>query len=767
MDKNYNHKSVEEKIYKSWEDSGAFQPNEDPNAIPYSIVLPPPNANADLHIGHAMYVVEDILVRFHRMKGNATLWLMGADHAGFETQFVFEKHLAKQGKSRFDFSREELYQEIFNFVMENRSKMENQLRRLGFSLDWSRNIFTLDPQIIKTVYRTFKHLYDEKLIYRGERLVNYCTKCGTSFSDLEVEHIDRTDPFIYMKYGPFTIGTVRPETKFRDTALAVNPKDKRYKQWIGKTLEIQGLLGNVQMTVIPDPHVKPEFGTGIMKVTPAHDEHDFELGKEFNLPVTPIINKRGRMDFSWFLEKKNIPEKYRLRAELYHGKKIMEMRTLMLEHLKEDGLLIKVDENYTHSVGVCYKCGTVIEPMLMPQWFIKVRPLADKAIEYGKKGKIKIFPRVKQKMYYQWLERFHDWNISRQIVWGIRIPAWRCLDCAKKHSSNESETTLNVSVEEKNESPQLGPDNNERWIVTDGETPTACPECKGTRLEQDIDTFDTWFSSGQWPFATLQATGNTDDFKRFYPLSLMETGYDILPAWVVRMAMLGIFETSKEPFKHVFLHGLVRDSKGQKMSKSKGNVINPLAIVDKYGADALRFALIFGSAPGADVPFSEDKARGMRNFANKLWNIARFILLQIEQAGEVVPFYEDSATERKHLHKDDKHILTQLSLLINQTTKALEEYRFNDAAEVIYEFAWHTLADKYIEKAKPRSQGDNQSEKLKTISVMRHVFIHVLKLLHPFMPFVTEEIWSKLPKLKTNMLIVSSWPKAVNLDPLS
>lgn len=758
MDKTYNHLDTEERIYKQWETSGAFQPTDNPHSPSYSIVLPPPNANADLHIGHAMYVVEDILIRYHRMKGDNTLWVAGADHAGIETQFVFEKHLAKQGKSRFDFSREELYQQIFDFVMENKGKMENQLRRLGFSLDWSRNIFTLDPDVIKIVYKTFKHLHDDGLIYRGERLVNYCTRCGTSFSDLEVNHVDRTDPFIYMKYGPFTIGTVRPETKFRDTALAVNPSDERYKSWIGKTLTIQGLLGPTQMTVIPDPHVKPEFGTGIMKVTPAHDEHDFELGKQFNLPVTPIITKRGRMDFSWFLEKKDIEEKYRMRAEQYHGKKIAEMRTLMLEHLKEDGLLVKVDENYTHSVGVCYKCGRVIEPMLMPQWFVKVRSLADKAIEFGKKGKIRIFPKSKQKIFYEWLEKFHDWNISRQIVWGIRIPAWKCLDCS---SSGKPMTDREVALEEKDESPRLRSDNKEDWIVTDGEKPEKCSQCHGKNLEQDTDTFDTWFSSGQWPFATLHATGNETDFKRFYPLSLMETGYDILPAWVVRMAMLGIFETGQAPFKHVFLHGLVRDAKGQKMSKSKGNVVNPLDIVEKYGADALRFALMFGSASGADVPFSEDKARGMRNFANKLWNIGRFILMHIEKQSTEIPFYEDTLEKRAQLHQDDQTILTELNQLILSVTQKIESYQFNEAADQLYEFTWHRFADWYLEAIKSRLQSEQTKEVFQLVSILRHIYIQLLKLLHPFMPFVTEEIWSKLPRMKSGMLIVSSWPQPI------
>lgn len=713
MDKAYNHQTSEAEIYARWEKSGAFQPIANPKAKPYSIVLPPPNANANLHIGHAMYVVEDILIRFHRMRGFATVWLAGADHAGFETQYVYEKHLAKQDKSRFDYEREELYQNIFAFVMDNRGKMENQLRRLGFSLDWSRNVFTLDPEIIKIVYRTFKRLHDEGLVYRGERLVNYCTKCGTSFSDLEVLHVEKNDPLYYMKYGPFTLATVRPETKFGDTAIAVNPKDKRYKQWIGKEVEVEGLIGTFKVIVIADEAVDPEFGTGVVKVTPAHDFNDFDMGKRHNLEVKQVIGRDGRLN------------------ELtgpYQGLKVKAARQKVVEDLEVKGFIEKIDDKYVHTVGTCYKCGTVLEPMLMPQWFIKVKPLADKAIEFGKKGKIKVFPRHKQKHFYQKLEQFIDWNISRQIVWGIRIPAWKCHDCSE-------------------------------WTVTSGATPTQCYKCNSTSIEQDTDTFDTWFSSAQWPFATLEVTGkkhSSNDLERFFPLSVMETGYDILTAWVCRMAMLGIFATGKEPFKHVFLHGLVRDAKGQKMSKSKGNVINPLDLVDKYGADALRFALVFGTASGSDVPFSEDKARGMRNFANKLWNIGRFILLNLESEqfkGKDIPFLEKTDVLTQI---EDQNLVKQLNELIFTISKNIEKYAFNDATQQLYDFAWHTLADKYLETIKARLQSGD----ITALSVLRHVYLNVLKLLHPFMPFVTEAIWKELPRKNTDLLISSTWPKA-------
>ncbi|OGG14395.1 valine--tRNA ligase [Candidatus Gottesmanbacteria bacterium RIFCSPHIGHO2_01_FULL_39_10] len=724
MDKVYKHQDIEQKWYELWEKRGYFTPKKDPTKRPFTIILPPPNANADLHAGHAMYVVEDIMIRYHRMKGDATLWLPGADHAGFETQYVFEKKLSREEKSRFDFDRETLYQMIWDFVQKNRGNMETQLRRLGFSLDWTKNTFTLDPKIIAIVYKTFKKLYDDGLVYRGLRLVNYCTKCGTGFSDLEVNYVERNDPLYYMKYGPFTIATVRPETKFRDTALAVNPKDKRYKQYIGKIFDIQGLLGKVKMTIIPDASVDPKFGTGIMKVTPAHDPHDFELGKKFSLPVTPIIDFKGRMDFSWFIEKKDVDAKYLERAKKYHGQKVAAARALMVEDLKADGLLIRVNEKYTHRIGVCYKSGTVIEPLPMTQWYIKVKPLTEKAKAAIKKKDIQFVPKRFEKTAMGWLTNFHDWNISRQIVWGIRIPAWKCMECSSE----------------------------ENWIVTTGEKPEKCPKCEETKLEQDTDTFDTWFSSGQWPFATLQSNS---DFNYFYPTSVMETGYDILPWWVCRMIMLGIYMTDDVPFRTVYLHGLVRDSKGQKMSKSRGNVINPIIMTDQYGADSLRMALIFGAAPGNDLSLSEDKIRGMRNFSNKLWNIGRFIKMNIdafkEQNLEIEVF--DPAHLRQKLNPHDKKILSQLGMLERGVTKQIEDYRFDKAAERLYKFIWHTFADRYIEGSKKRLA---EKETLQ-LSILIHVYTTSLKLLHPFMPFITEEINKQLIS-ESQPLIISPWP---------
>ena len=766
MDKAYDPKATEHNIYKLWEEGGYFQPKPFDKAqgekTPFTILLPPPNANADLHVGHAMYVVEDILIRYHRMKGDPTLWLPGADHAGFETQYVYEKHLAKEGKSRFDFDRETLYKNIWDFVHANRATMENQLRRLGFSLDWSRNVFTLDPKIVSIVYKTFKKLYEDGLVYRDARLINYCTKCGTGFSDLEVKHVEQTDPLYYIKYGPFVLATVRPETKFGDTAVAVNPKDKRYKQWIGKEIEVEGLLGTFKLTVVGDTAIDPTFGTGVAKVTPAHDMTDFEIGKRHNLKMIQVIGFNGKLTEI---------------AGPYAGLRVKAAREKVATDMQAKGLIEKIDTNYLHTVSTCYKCGTVLEPLPLPQWFIKVKPLTTLAKKAIKDKKISFVPKRFEKAANQWLTNFHDWNISRQIVWGIQIPAWKCLDCSEKRKG--------VSVKSIKTHEPLSPfpfPLGSEWIITDGEKPTQCPTCHGNNLKQDTDTFDTWFSSGQWPFATLLGSSVkgkaisenstqpslspsglplTPDFDYFYPTSVMETGYDILPWWVCRMAMLGLYMTSDVPFKTVYLHGLVRDAKGQKMSKSKGNVINPLKMVDQYGADALRFALIFGTAAGNDQALSEDKIRGMRNFANKLWNIARFISMNLENPNlkSQIPNYDDEL-HKKLKNPNDKRIVSELNMLKAKVTKHMETYRLSDAAKATYDFAWHRLADVHLEKNKERFK----SRDPQALAVLIHVYTTTLKLLHPFMPFVTEEIWNKLPQKQKSLLIVSSWPgKSINI----
>ena len=737
MDKIYNHKKVEEKIYGIWEKNRYFIPKADPSADsasfgktqdksslqassgqakkPFSIILPPPNANAPLHFGHAMYVIEDILVRFHRMKGNPTLWLPGADHAGFETQFVFEKKLEREGKSRFDFDRETLYKMILNYVLENRKGMQNQLRRLGFSLDWNRDKFTLDKDIIKIIYSTFKKMYDDGLIYRGERLVNYCTRCGTSFSDLEVNHREQKDPLYYLKYGPLVLATVRPETKFGDTAIAVNSQDKRYQKYIGREIEVQTLLGKRKMKVIADDAIDPNFGTGVAKVTPAHDMKDFEIGKRHNLEIVKVIDLSGKLTDV---------------AGPYKGMGVKEARRKVAEDMEKKGLLEKADIDYVHTIEVCYKCGTTIEPMLLPQWFIKMEPLSKPAIEAVKKGKIKITPSKFEKIYFQFLESIRDWNISRQIVWGIRIPAWQCIRCAQ---TNKEELTTK---------------NSKGWIITGGEEPDMCPVCGSKDLKQDPDTFDTWFSSSQWPFATLKTT-KPGDYEYFYPTTVMETGYDILRWWVARMIMIGLYATSKVPFENVVLHGLVNDPLGKKMSKSRGNIVDPLELADQYGADAVRFALVYGTALGNDQVLSYPKLQAMRNFTNKLWNIARFIEIKRVQGSEFR--VQSSTQELLKLAKtqNDKEMIKKTEELIEAITKDLEKYNFNHSAETLYDFSWHEFADKYIEDVKNRI--DNNS-----FLVLNSTFLILLKLLHPFMPFVTEEIYQRFKFGKS--IMIEPWP---------
>ncbi len=704
MDKAYNHKDVEEKIYKNWEESGSFKPEVNPSGKPFTIILPPPNANAPLHFGHAMYVVEDILVRYHRMKGDASLWIPGADHAGFETQFVFEKHLQKEGKSRFDYDRETLYKMIWDFVEGNRGTMESQLRSLGFSLDWSRMKFTIEPKVVSVVYETFKKLFDDGLVYRDLKLINYCTKDGTGFSDLEVKYIEQKDPLYYMKYGPFVLATVRPETKFGDTAVAVHPEDKRYKKYIGKEIEFEGLLGKVKLKVVGDEAVDPAFGTGVVKVTPSHDFTDFEIGKRHSLEMKQVIGFDGKlMDI----------------AGKYKGLKVKDAREIVVKDLIEKGLIEKIDENYFHNVATCYKCGRVLEPLPMEQWFLKVKPLAKPSIDALRKKEIKIVPKRFEKIMIQWYENFKDWNISRQIVWGIRIPAWKCDEC---HS----------------------------WIVTEGQTPEKCSKCNSKSLTQDSDTFDTWFSSGQWPFATLKTTIE-GDFEKFYPTSVMETAYDILPWWVCRMVMLGLYSTGKVPFKTVYYHGLVRDGKGQKMSKSKGNVVNPMEMVDRYSADAVRMALIFGSAAGNDQALAEEKIRGMRNFTNKIWNMGRFIEFTENNKNKKFEVIELSSLENIAKTKLQKDLVKELFECIKTSTKHIENFNLNLAAEGLYEFAWHRLADVYIEDIK-KDENENSWIILKT------VYIEILKLLHPFMPFITEEIFGKISG-NTRLLITVDWPQ--------
>ncbi len=701
MDKVYDHEKVEDKIYKTWEEKGYFKPEINPNGAPYSIVLPPPNANAPLHFGHAMYVVEDILIRYHRMKGFAALWVAGADHAGTETQFVFEKKLKEQGKSRLDYDRDTLYQMIWDYVQDNRGGMENQLRKLGFSLDWSRLKFTLDPEIVAIVYKTFGKMFDQGLVYRAERLVNYCTFDGTSFSDLEVVNVEKEGVLYHIKYplvdsgGEIIVATTRPETMFGDTAVMVHPYDPRYKDLIGKKVSLP--LTDREIEIIADDHVEKDFGTGAVKVTPAHDFNDFEVGQRHNLSSKQIIDFDGKM----------------INTGVIDGLYAKQGRVRVIELLAEKGLLIK-EEKHHMVARTCYKCKNALEPLPLEQWYVKMEPLAKEAIKAVAEGEIKIFPKSFEKVYVQFLENIRDWNISRQNVWGIRIPAYICEKCSN-------------------------------WTITDGSRPENCSKCNSKELVQDTDTFDTWFSSAQWPFATLMTTG-VSDFDKFYPTTVMETGYDILRWWVARMVMVGIYATGKVPFKNIVLHGLVNDPLGKKMSKSKGNVVNPMELVDQYGADSVRFALVYGTALGNDQVLSYPKLEAMRRFSNKLWNIGRFIL----------DFRPDDAKDEMGDHKDDVAILEKVDNLIVKVNQAIDQYRFQDATDALYEFIWHEFADKYVESVKDR-RADAQP-------VLEYVYETSLKLLHPFMPFITEEIYQKLPNHKESIMI-DSWPLLKDINP--
>ncbi len=1057
LESRYEHQKTEEKIYKLWEKSGYFDPDNLPapkssklKAKSFTIIMPPPNANGSLHLGHAVFVtLQDILIRFWRMRGRKTLWLPGADHAGFETQVVFDKKLEKEGRNRFAIDRETFFQEIWDFTQKNKKIMEDQLRKLGASCDWSREKFTLDPDIVKIVYKTFEKLYEDGLVYRGLRVINWCPKHKTALSDLEVKYVERKDPLYFIKYGPLTLATVRPETKFGDTALAVNPKDKRYQEYIGREIEAQGLLGPLKFKVISDEAVDPKFGTGVVKVTPAHDPADFEIWQRHRGEIPGpkiVIDEDGRLTGE---------------AGVFKGLKISEARRQIVEEMERLGILEKTENDYIHQVAICYKCGTVLEPLPKSQWFIRMtaaphaqnqkskiknqnvgKSLRDAAVGAVKSGQVKIIPQRFEKVFFHWLKNLRDWNVSRQIVWGIRIPAFYCLNCSNNNSQQlprmgfdedvvqqvlkgkiktyrlrdhgfkigdkvifeNSQTKMPfgygiiTEVEEtivekinyrdprhyktyknlrelmaafklrnpdkpvtpktkaylygyefhrfsKKEAAKLAqqsilinPAIKSRWfIVRHGETDwnkegktrgitiplneegrrqarqaaaalknkdidliissdlsrcreTAeiikqvtdaelvldknlrerdfgitegmlreerdkmyydelysyegkppggesfkeleqrvlrafkehkknhqhknivivthggpirmlfkniknwsfeetlqnkvvanaeitelilsqpCPVCGNDLYEQDPDVFDTWFSSGQWPFATLMTSGHqsgsnskiknqkskipriTNDFREFYPTDMMETGYDILFFWVARMLMLGLYATGEVPFRHVYLHGMVRDKDRQKMSKSKGNVIDPLGVAEIYGADALRFALVAGNSAGNDIVISEEKIRGYRNFATKIWNIGRFILMNKPsrilqskiQAGR--PERNDVKSEReitRSLTAADRKNIEQARRIKAEVAKHLEKFEFHLAAEKIYHYVWHAFADKIIENAKPLLKSGTEKERAAAHQTIETIFLECLKMLHPFIPFVTEEIYQK------------------------
>jgi len=687
--KPYNPSETEARIYELWEQSGFFNPDNLPGADAqksFTIIMPPTNANGSLHAGHALVMtIEDIMIRYKRMRGHKTLWLPGLDHAGFETQVVYEKKLDKEGRSRFDIPREKLYEEIMSFTLENSKNIKSQVRSMGASCDWTREKFTLDEDIVKVVCKNFKRLSDDGLLYRGSRIVNWCPKHRTAFSDLEILDKERADPFYYLKYGPFTIATARPETKFGDKYVVIHPDDARYKDYEhGQKLELEWINGPITATVIKDEAIDMEFGTGVMTITPWHDATDFEIAERHGLDKEQIIGEDGKL----------LPI-----AGEFSGMKIAEARPKIIEKLQSKGLVEKIDPAYKHAVRTCYKCGTVIEPQIKSQWFVRMKPLAEKALEKIEAGEITYLPEHYKKITVHWLENIIDWNISRQIVWGIPIPAKICKSCG------EGMVDLDNSIK-------------------------SCAKCGGS-VRQDTDTFDTWFSSSQWPYATLQTLGEKD-FETFYPTDVMETAGEIIFFWVARMIMLGLYVTGKLPFKTVYLHGLVLDAKGRKMSKSKENVINPIDLTAKYGTDALRIALVIGNTPGTSLALAEDRIKGYKNFANKLWNIARYVLSQVPPTGG----------------KINKEIKEEFEVLAKDITDDMENYRFHLAAEKIYHYIWHRFADEILEDSK---------KNLEFLSTIYYLLENSLKLLHPFMPFITEEIWSELKK--DNLLIIEKWPK--------
>ncbi len=681
MDKHFDFLSKEEDVRLLWKNKGNTSPSDGERVVSdkkktFTIIMPPPNANDPLHVGHAMFVtVEDILIRFHRMLGEETLWLPGTDHAGIETQFVFEKKLAKEGKSRFDFDRDTLYKMIWDYVRENSDLSVNQMKSLGASADWSRFKFTLDKEIVDGVLDTFISLHKDGLIYKSLRLVNYCTKCGTAYSDLEVEHEERDDSLYFLKYGPVTVATTRPETLFGDVAVAVNPEDPRYREQIGSLVPLP--LTDRKIKIIGDKSVDMEYGTGAVKVTPLHDHSDWEMSLRGGIDPTTlddtflVINNYGKLTSA---------------TGKYQGMNVLQARE---EVAKELGDMLVEKKALKHNVGLCYRCKRVLEPLPMKQFFIRTKPLAEKVIEALDKKETVILGAGREKILRHWLENIKDWNISRQIVWGIRIPVW----------------------------------------YKDGEEYVVSKTSPGEGWVQETDTFDTWFSSGQWPVLTLK-TGKKGDFEAYYPTTVMETAYEILPFWVMRMMMLGIYLTGQTPFKYVYLHGLVRDEKGQKMSKSKGNVINPLELTRKYGTDALRMALVMSTVPGQDSNTGEDKIKGMRNFANKLWNAARYV--------------SEISDEGKSSSDFDRY----LKNVVDETTKHLSELRVGMAAEYVYNEFWHWFCDEQIELSKTNQVSKEQ---------MKAGLTTFLKLLHPFVPFVTEAIWSQLYK-DSDLLMNSSWP---------
>ena len=705
LPKVYEPQTVEKKIYAFWEKGGYFKGVIDPEKKPFSIVMPPPNVTGQLHMGHALdATLQDILTRYKRMQGYAALWLPGQDHAGIATQIRVEQELReKEGLSRYDLGREKFLERVWDWKHQYGNRIIEQQKSMGVSCDWDRNRFTMDEVCAKAVRETFCDLYDKGLIYKGSRIINWCPHCRTALSDAEVEYKDMPGHFWHIRYPiedsdeEFIIATTRPETMLGDTGVAVHPDDERYKHLVGKNA-ILPLVGR-KLPIVADEYVELGFGTGAVKMTPCHDPNDYEVGLRHNLEQIQCIDEDAKI----------------INGGKYNGMDRYEARKAIVKDLEEQGYLVKV-EPYSHNVGCCYRCGTVVEPLTSPQWFVKMKPLAKKAIEVVKDGRIKFVPERFTKTYLNWMENVHDWCISRQLWWGHQIPAWYCDDCGE--------------------------------ITVSREDACECAHCHSRNIHREEDVLDTWFSSALWPFSTMGWPDKTPELNYWYPTSVMVTGYDIIFFWVARMIFSGMEQMDKEPFHTVFIHGIVRDSLGRKMSKSLGNGIDPLEIVDKYGADALRYNLITGNSPGNDMRFYVEKCEAMRNFCNKLWNASRFVMMNLSIDKVELP---------ETLEIEDKWILSKLNDTVKEVCDNMDSYELGVAAGKIYDFIWDSFCDWYIELTKPRLNGEDEASKIGAQKVLLYVLTEILKLVHPFMPFITEEIWQALPH-EGEALMVASYP---------
>ena len=708
LPKVYDPKEVESRIYEQWEINGCFRGHRDPDKKPFTIVMPPPNVTGQLHMGHAMdCALQDILIRFKRMQGYAALWVPGTDHAGIATQIKVEEDLrVNEGKTRYDLGREKFLERVWAWKNKFGNRIVEQQKKLGASCDWERARFTMDEGCSKAVREVFVSLYEKNLIYRGSRIINWCPHCVTALSDAEVEYVDKPGHLWHMRYpltdgsGYLVVATTRPETMMGDTGVAVNPKDERYQHLIGKTCILP--IMNREIPIVADDYVEMDFGTGCVKMTPAHDPNDFEVGLRHNLEVIRVLDDNGKVNEN---------------GGKYQGMDRYECRKAVVKDLEEQGLMEKI-EDYSHNVGTCYRCHNDVEPIISAQWFVKMKPLAEEAMRVVRDGEVKFVPERFSKTYLNWMENVHDWCISRQLWWGHQIPAWYCDDCGE--------------------------------ITVDREDPTCCKHCGSTHITREEDVLDTWFSSALWPFSTLGWPDETEDLKYFYPTDVLVTGYDIIFFWVARMIFSGCEHMGKYPFHTVFIHGLVRDSQGRKMSKSLGNGIDPLDMIDQYGCDALRYNLITGNSPGNDMRFYTEKCEAMRNFCNKIWNASRFLLMNLTI---------DRCQLPKALELEDKWILSKLNNVIREVTVNMDHYELGVAAQKLYDFIWDTYCDWYIELTKSRLSGEDAAAKEQAQQVLCYVLTDILKMLHPFMPFITEEIWQALPH-EGDFLMLQDWPVA-------